>query len=101
MSDGIKMRTSAVYSQPDVSSQAYRMHHHAIARLQADGTLSNGALRKAASMPPGMMRLGAGEAPALPPPRKQKPWKKDPRCDPTARFFPSPNLDHLMMAEEL
>jgi len=33
--------------------------------------------------------------------RKQPKWEQDKRCDPTARFFKTPNLDHLMYTEEV
>jgi len=104
VSDAIKRRTaiaSTIYSQPDVSHQAYRMHAHAIARLKANGMLHKSASMPAGELPtahtsPDMLMLGQVEEK---PPRKPLPWKRDPRCDPNSRFFPSPNLDHLFVDE--
>lgn len=39
-------------------------------------------------------------APPPPRPKRVKPWTEDKRCDPASRFFKTPNLDHLLYAEE-
>ena len=51
------------------------------------------------SVPPKQQRLGAAYGAARP--KKRLPWKQDPRVDPTSRFFPMPNVDHLIYAEEV
>ena len=33
--------------------------------------------------------------------KKAVPWERDPRVNPTSRFFPTPNIDHLIYAEEV
>ena len=33
--------------------------------------------------------------------KSRVPWKNDKRCDPLARFYEPPNVDHLLMAEEV
>jgi hypothetical protein len=39
--------------------------------------------------------------PAAPKRRVRVPWERDVRCDPMARFFAAPNIDHLLHAEEI
>ena len=38
------------------------------------------------------------QMPRLP---RRVPWSKDKRCDPNARFYEPPNVDHLLYAEEI